>query len=133
MIKYRESEELTFVRKDAVHPAPNPSSILSVRSKPPSPFKFCVQKASRVNWHTLFTNSADFSSLTRRTSRLPGLSLSCRQKLDSSNPNTSSNTNLCKEWSLNPRIAFEMSDHTAGNSALSGLRSPLLFRDSGQI
>ena len=29
---------------------------------------------------------------------------------------------MCSEWSLNPLIAFEMSDHTAGISALSGLR-----------
>ena len=48
--------------------------------------------------------------------------LSCRLNLESSNPSTSSNTNVCSEWFLNPRIAFEMSDHTAGNSALSGLR-----------
>ena len=29
---------------------------------------------------------------------------------------------MCSEWFLNPRIAFEMSDHTAGHSVLSGLR-----------
>ena len=50
----------------------------------------------------------------------PGFSLSCRLKLDSSNPSTSSNTNMCSEWFSNPRIAFDISDHTAGNSALSG-------------
>ena len=43
-------------------------------------------------------------------------------KLDSSNPSTSSNTNMCSAWSLNPLIAFEISEHTAGSSALSGLR-----------
>ena len=29
---------------------------------------------------------------------------------------------MCSEWSLNHRIAFEMSDHAAGSSALSSLR-----------
>ena len=29
---------------------------------------------------------------------------------------------MCSAWSLNPLIAFEISDHTAGSSALSGLR-----------
>ena len=144
--------------------------MLSVRSKPSSLFTFCVQKASRVTWHTLFTNSADFSSafwarftsftkqawicresiraqccysrsqvqppvslwfrnhkslhiatITRWSSSIPGFSLSCRLKLDSSNPSNSSNANMCSDWSLNPRIAFEMSDHTAGKPALSGL------------
>ena len=56
------------------------------------------------------------------SSSIPGLSLSCRLKLDTSNPSTSSNSNMCSAWSLNPLIAFEISDHTAGSSALSGLR-----------
>ena len=59
---------------------------------------------------------------TRWSSSIPGLSLSCRLKLDSSNPSTSSNTDMCSAWSLNPLIAFEISDHTAGSSALSCLR-----------
>ena len=66
--------------------------------------------------------SFDIATITRWSSSIPGFSLSCRLKLDSSNPSTSSNTNMCSEWFLNPRIAFEMSDHTAGNSALNGLR-----------
>ena len=42
--------------------------------------------------------------------------------LDNSNPSTSSNTSMCSEWSLNPLIEFEITDHTAGSSVLSGLR-----------
>ena len=53
---------------------------------------------------------------------IPGFSLSCPLKLDSSNPSTSSSTSMCSEWSLNPLMAFEISDHAAGNSALGGLR-----------
>ena len=63
----------------------------------------------------------------RWSSSIPGFSLSCRLELDSSNPSTSSNTYMCSEWSLNPRIAFEISDHTAGNSALLGLRFSVSF------
>ena len=66
--------------------------------------------------------SFDIATITRWSSSIPGFSLRCRLKLDSSYPSTSSNINMCSEWFLNPRIAFEMSDHTAGNSALSGLR-----------
>ena len=66
--------------------------------------------------------SLDIATITRWSSSFSGLSLSCRLKLDSSNPSTSTNTNMCSEWSLNPRIAIEMSEHTACNSALSGLR-----------
>ena len=29
---------------------------------------------------------------------------------------------MCSEWSLNPLIAVDISDHTAGNSALSGIK-----------
>ena len=60
--------------------------------------------------------------ITRWSSPIPGLGLSCQLKLDSSNPSTSSNTSMCSAWSLNPLIVFEISDHTAGSSALSGLR-----------
>ena len=66
--------------------------------------------------------SLDIAMTTRWSSSIPGFSLSCRLKFDSSNPSTSSNTNMCSAWSLNPLIAFEISDHTAGSSALSGLR-----------
>ena len=64
----------------------------------------------------------DIATITRWSSSIPGLSLSCRLKLDSSNPSTLSNANMCSAWSLKPLIAFEISDHTAGSSALSGLR-----------
>ena len=68
-----------------------------------------------------FHKSFDIANLTWSSS-IPGFNLSCRLKLDSSNPSTSSNTNICSEWFVSPRIAIEMSDYTAGNSALSGLR-----------
>ena len=71
-IRYRESERFISAKKDAVHPAPSPYNMLSVQSKLSSPFLFCVQKASRVTWHTLLTNSADFSSaLSCQRTRLP--------------------------------------------------------------
>ena len=66
--------------------------------------------------------SLDIATITRQSSSIPGFILSCLLNLDSSNPSTSSNTSMCSEWSLSPLIAFEMSDHTPGNSALSGLR-----------
>ena len=55
---------MDFAWKDALHPAPNPSSMLSVRSEPSSLFFFCVQKDSRITWRTLITNSADSSTFS---------------------------------------------------------------------
>ena len=91
---------------------------------------------------TASTSRSDTRSETTSTSReerrpdrwsssIPGFSLSCRLKLDSSNPSISSNTNMCSAWSLNPLIAFEMSDHAAGSSALSGLRFSISIMQFG--
>ena len=49
------------------------------------------------------------------------------------NPSTSSNTSICNEWSFNPRIAFEMSDHTARNSDQSGFRFSICIPQFGAV
>ena len=51
-----------------------------------------------------------------------GFIFSCLLKLNSSNSNTSSITSMCSECFFSILMAFDISDHTAGNFDRSGLR-----------
>ena len=74
----------------------------------------------------------DSTTITRWSARKPGFNLSCRLKLDSSYPSTSYSTSMCNEWSLEPRIVCEMSDHTAGNLPSVPSSFPFLIHGLGQ-